>query len=73
MCFRKLVLPNVNKKKVIFFSMIDVGGQKTEQKKWIHCFDNVQVVLFVAALSDYDQMLLPGDSPGSFAEKVTAL
>jgi hypothetical protein len=33
-----------------------VGGQKNERKKWIHCFDNVNAVMFVAALSEYDQV-----------------
>ena len=39
------------------FSMYDVGGQRNERKKWIHCFDNVTAVIFVAAISEYDQML----------------
>lgn len=34
--------------------MVDVGGQRTERRKWIHCFDNVNMILFVLALSDYD-------------------
>lgn len=37
--------------------MFDVGGQKSERKKWIHCFDNVDCVLFVVAMSEYDQVL----------------
>jgi len=36
---------------------VDVGGQRAERRKWIHCFNNVQVVLFCAALSGYDQNL----------------
>jgi len=39
------------------FSLIDVGGQRSERRKWIHCFDNVTAVLFCAAISEYDQML----------------
>jgi len=40
------------------YRMFDVGGQRSERKKWIHIFDNVNVVLFLAAISGYDQGLL---------------
>lgn len=40
------------------YKMFDVGGQRSERKKWIHVFDNVQVVLFLAAISGYDQVLV---------------
>jgi guanine nucleotide-binding protein G(i) subunit alpha len=39
------------------FEMFDVGGQRSERKKWINCFDNVTAVLFVAAISEFDQIL----------------
>lgn len=39
------------------FEMYDVGGQRNERKKWIHCFEGVTAVIFVAALSEYDQRL----------------
>jgi GTPase SAR1 family protein len=39
------------------FKIFDVGGQRNERKKWIHCFQNVTAVLFVAALSEYDMGL----------------
>ena len=42
------------------FHMIDVGGNRLERKKWIHIFDNVKAVIFLAALSDYD-LVLPED------------
>jgi hypothetical protein len=40
------------------YRMFDVGGQRSERKKWIHVFDNVQVVLFLAAISGYDHVLV---------------
>ncbi|KAJ5066443.1 guanine nucleotide-binding protein g(o) subunit alpha [Anaeramoeba ignava] len=39
------------------FILFDVGGQRNERKKWIHCFQNVNVMIFCASLSEYDQML----------------
>lgn len=41
-----------------FFSMFDVGGQRSERRKWIHCFDAVSSIIFCVALSEYDQVLL---------------
>ena len=37
--------------------MFDVGGQRSERKKWIHCFENVNALLFLVAISGYDQCL----------------
>lgn len=39
------------------FQFFDVGGQRNERRKWINCFDGVHGVMFVAALSEYDQSL----------------
>merc|ERR1719213_869921 len=39
------------------FELIDVGGQRTERRKWIHCFEDVTAVLFIISLSDYNQTL----------------
>mmetsp|Transcript_20745 Transcript_20745/g.23067 ORF Transcript_20745/g.23067 Transcript_20745/m.23067 type:complete len:361 (-) Transcript_20745:390-1472(-) len=34
--------------------MVDVGGQKAERRKWIHCFEGVNIVFYVVGLGDYD-------------------
>lgn len=41
----------------LHFRMVDVGGQRNERKKWIHCFQEVTAIIFVVAVSEYDQKL----------------
>ncbi|CAN6629453.1 guanine nucleotide-binding protein alpha-2 subunit [Trichomonascus vanleenenianus] len=50
--------------------MYDVGGQRSERKKWIHCFDNVTLIIFCVALSEYDQVLLEADGQNRMAESL---
>jgi GTPase SAR1 family protein len=50
------------------FKMIDVGGQRNERKKWIHCFEGVTAVLFVAAISEYDQVLYEDEKKNRLTE-----
>lgn len=42
---------------VFWFRVYDVGGQRSERRKWMHCFDDVTAIIFVAAVSAYDQVL----------------
>ncbi|ODV70468.1 guanine nucleotide binding protein, alpha subunit [Hyphopichia burtonii NRRL Y-1933] len=51
--------------------MYDVGGQRSERKKWIHCFDNVTLIIFCVALSEYDQVLLEENSQNRLEESLT--
>uniref|UniRef100_A0AC34R9R6 G protein alpha subunit n=1 Tax=Panagrolaimus sp. JU765 TaxID=591449 RepID=A0AC34R9R6_9BILA len=39
------------------YRLFDVGGQRTERGKWIHCFEDVSAVIFCVALSEYDMVL----------------
>ena len=41
----------------LIYRMVDVGGQRSERRKWIQCFDDVRAVLFICALSGYDMTL----------------
>jgi len=52
------------------FRMFDVGGQRNERKKWIHCFENVTCVIFVAAISEYDQVLYEDETTNRMHEAI---
>lgn len=39
------------------YRLFDVGGQRSERKKWIHCFEDVTAIIFCVAMSEYDQVL----------------
>jgi len=52
------------------FRFLDVGGQRNERKKWLHCFDNVTSIMFVAAISEYDQVLFEEDSINRLRESI---
>ena len=38
--------------------VLDVGGSRSERKKWVHAFEGSPSLLFVASLSGYDQCLI---------------
>jgi len=44
------------------FKLVDVGGQRNERKKWIHCFEGVSAIVFVVSLNEYDLKCYEDDS-----------
>ncbi|KAJ1928496.1 guanine nucleotide-binding protein subunit alpha [Tieghemiomyces parasiticus] len=53
------------------YRMLDVGGQRSERKKWIHCFENVTAILFLVAISEYDQVLIEDETVNRMQEALT--
>ncbi|EPQ61288.1 heterotrimeric G-protein alpha subunit, GPA2-like protein [Gloeophyllum trabeum ATCC 11539] len=51
--------------------MVDVGGQKSERRKWIHCFQDVTSILFLVSLSGYDQCLVEDKDANQMQDAMT--
>ena len=54
----------------VTYQLFDVGGQRSERRKWLHCFDDVTAVLFVAALSGYDMTLTEDGTTNQMEESL---
>jgi GTPase SAR1 family protein len=42
--------------------LVDVGGQKSERSRWQRCFHNVDFLMFVVSLSDFDQCMFEDEA-----------
>lgn len=56
--------------KKLHFRLFDVGGQRSERKKWIHCFEDVTAIIFCVAMSEYDQVLLEDETTNRLHESL---
>ncbi|KIH67043.1 g-protein alpha subunit [Ancylostoma duodenale] len=56
--------------KDLHFKMFDVGGQRSERKKWIHCFEGVTAIIFCVAMSEYDMVLAEDDEMNRMIESM---
>jgi len=54
----------------IHFRMVDVGGQRSERKKWIHCFQDVGAIIFCASMSEYDLKLYEDETVNRMTESL---
>ncbi|EDV56282.1 G protein alpha q subunit [Drosophila erecta] len=48
--------------------LVDVAGQRTERRKWIHCFSNVTSIMFLVALSEFDLSLAESENDNRMEE-----
>ncbi|KAF7296231.1 Heterotrimeric G-protein alpha subunit 4 [Mycena chlorophos] len=51
--------------------LVDVGGQKSERRKWVHCFQDVTSILFIVSLSGYDQCLVEDRTANQMHDAMT--
>eukprot|EP00732_Lithocolla_globosa_P005834 Lithocolla_globosa_v1_NODE_6329_length_1103_cov_7.305344.p1 type:complete len:345 gc:universal NODE_6329_length_1103_cov_7.305344:1041-7(-) len=52
------------------FHVFDVGGQRSERRKWMHHFSDVHSVLFVTSLSEYNQTLREDENTNRTTESI---
>jgi len=50
------------------FTLVDVGGQRSERRKWMHCFQDVTAVIFCVALSGFDLKLYEDETTNRMHE-----
>lgn len=51
--------------------LTDVGGQRSERSKWIHCFTEVSCLLFFVSLAEYDLVLEEDGATNRMLESLT--
>jgi len=52
------------------FKFLDVGGQRNERRKWIHCFEDVTAIIYVAAMQEFDQVLYEDEKTNRLQESI---
>ncbi|TPX30004.1 hypothetical protein SeMB42_g08012, partial [Synchytrium endobioticum] len=64
---REVVLEEDNMR----IKVVDVGGQRSERRKWLPSFEGATAVIFMAAISEYDQCLEEAESQNRLLEAIT--
>ncbi|MES1920988.1 hypothetical protein MHBO_002593 [Bonamia ostreae] len=52
------------------YKVVDVGGQRSERKKWLRAFDDVQAILFVVNLAGYNTVLFEDETKNRLIESL---
>ncbi|KAI8622296.1 guanine nucleotide binding protein [Chytriomyces sp. MP71] len=54
----------------IIFRVFDVGGQRSERKKWAPYFDDINAIIYLVAINSYDQICFEDDSTNRMVESM---
>lgn len=52
------------------FHLFDVGGQRSQRRKWIQCFNDVTAIVFITASSGYNLVLREDESKNRLNESI---
>ncbi|KAI9353573.1 guanine nucleotide binding protein, alpha subunit [Obelidium mucronatum] len=54
----------------VVYSVFDVGGQRSQRKKWAPFFDDVSAIIFLTAISSYDQTCAEAEGMNRIIESI---
>jgi len=52
------------------FLMVDVGGQRSERRKWLPCFNDVSAVMYLTAINEYDMRMEEDEETNRLEESI---
>jgi len=52
------------------FRLVDIGGQRSERRKWISCFDDSDAVIYLSAINEYDMTLIEDSTVNRLQESL---
>ena len=67
---QKIVVEEEDEPEQLLFRVVDVGGQRNERKKWMHCFSDVSAILFIVNLAGYNAVLFEDSNKNRLLEEL---
>lgn len=67
---QKITAEHKDEPDMIKYQVVDVGGQRNERKKWMHCFSDVKAILFIVNCAGYNQVLFEDSSKNRMIEEL---
>ena len=67
---QKIVQEVEDEPEQLIFQVVDVGGQRNERKKWMHCFSDVSAILFIVNLAGYNAVLFEDNNKNRMLEEL---